>query len=266
MERDGLQQFMAQTGHRILTREEERALAVRKDAGDKEAFEKLVLHNVRLVFSIARRFSGGATPLDDLIQYGILGLIHAVKKFDGERGFKFSTYATWWIKQAIDRGVTNSERGIRLPGHVDAEVRRLVRAERKLSETGADYSDDNLAVMLDLTVEKVRELRRVSQTVLSLDGFRREDGEAVDDGSWTAIADEGSVEDDVLGEAATIDVQLALARLSPRERRVIELRFGFDGGHDRTLDEIGADLGCSRQRAKQIQDRALTRLRYALAA
>lgn len=257
---------MAQTSHRILTREEERRLAMRKDAGDQEAFDKLVLHNVRLVYSLARRWANSSVPLDDLIQYGILGLIHAVEKFDHARGFKFSTYATWWIKQAIDRGVTNSERGIRLPAHVDAEIRRLKRAERELAEASEDVTDDDLAALLGLGVEKLCELRRVSQTVLSLDGFTRDDGEAVDIDSWAIADEETSVEDGVLGDALTIDVRIALDSLPTRDRRVIELRYGFDGGDGHTLEEIGREIGVTRERVRQIEIRALEALRTRLAA
>lgn len=260
MERDGLQTFIAQTNHRILTREEERRLSVRIQQGDKQALDDLVLHNVRLVYSIARRWMGGDTPLDDLIQFGMLGLIRAAQKFDGEKGFKFSTYATWWIVQAIDRGVTNCERTIRLPISVDAPIRKLAKLEREAAQEGRDLSDADAADLLDLTEARVRELRTLAQRTLNLEGFIGPDGDVINEAQAFAVLDD---EYDWLQHA---DLRRAFGRLTARQRAVVTLRHGLDGGDELTFDQIGERFGTTRSAAQQIHARALASMRTQMQA
>ena len=263
MERDGLQTFIAQTAHRILTREEERRLAVRIQQGDRQALDTLVLHNVRLVYSIARRWSAGETPLDDLIQFGMLGLIRAAQKFDGEKGFKFSTYATWWITQAIDRGACGTERTIRLPQHIIDRLKRLANAEREaMQREGVELSDAEAAARLDLSVKEVAELRRVRQRTLDLDGFLGPDGEPADGQNRMALAGEDETDDHLERQA----VRQALERLPDRQREVVALRYGLDGGEELTFEEIGRRFGVSRSAVQQTHAVALAALRKRMAA
>lgn len=263
MERDGLQQFMETAKHRVLTREEERALAVRARNGDKQAADDLALHNIRLVFSIAKRYDPGPLPLDDLLQEGMFGLLHAVTKFDPDKGFKFSTYATWLIRQACQRAIQNKARTIRLPAH---QVERLDRMNRRAArfevEHGREPDDDELAALANLTVKQIRELREIRAHTLSLDGFLGEDGEPLVQ-EIAHLDDEPDFADSLVERAQLAD---ALAQLPPRLRRVIELRFGLDDDRERTFDEIGRELGVSRSRAQQIEARALAALRTVLAA
>jgi RNA polymerase primary sigma factor len=247
---------------RILTRDEERELARRKDAGDELAKKRLIEANLRLVMSITRSYTRAGVPLLDLIQEGNLGLIRAVEKFDYRMGFKLSTYATWWIKQAVSRALADQGRTIRLPTHVAERVRRLLRVRRQLAQKlSREPTPAELAKETGETEERVADLLGLVEDPVSLDS-------PVGDGeSFFAdmIEDEGSAQPDerTAVEHRHGELARALARLNPRMHRVLELRFGLDGETPRTLEEIGAELGVTRERVRQLESRALRELRHA---
>jgi len=257
---DALQLFLNEVGrYPLLTAEEEVELAKRIERGDQEAKDRMVNSNLRLVVSIAKRYQGHDLALLDLIQEGIIGLIRAVEKFDWRRGFKFSTYATWWIRQAVQRGVANKSRTIRIPVHIVEREQRLRRAERELvTKLGRDPSDEEIAKVARLTVPQVREVRSAARAVTSLDK--------------PVGADEGaSLGELVAGEADAPEEELsvslrrealeqALADLPERSREVLRLRYGLGETDPQSLESIGRDLGITRERVRQIEADALSRL------
>jgi RNA polymerase primary sigma factor len=259
---DAMQLFLNEIRrHPLLTRDEERELAKRVEAGDAEAKERMINSNLRLVVSIAKRYQGqGELTLLDLIQEGVLGLIRAVEKFDWRRGLKFSTYATLWIQQAIQRGLANQARSIRLPVHVVERQQRVSRAERTLlARLGREPTDDEIAEQSRLPVERVAEVRELPRTVTSLDRPVGEDGDA---SLGDLVADERDE-----GPTADLEVSLredllerALAELPERERMVIESRYGLGDHQPETLQEVGRRLGVTRERVRQIERQALERL------
>jgi RNA polymerase primary sigma factor len=230
-------------------------------ARGEQARRTMIESNLRLVVSIARRFSATGLPLGDLVQEGNLGLLRAVEKFDWRKGFKFSTYATWWIRQAIARGAANrGARAIRLPAHVDEQVGRLRRTQTRLHETlGRQPTDAELVADLDMPVEKVRRLKDTAQAITSLDTPIGDDGAALQD----FLEDEQAVGPDELAVEAVGREALkqVLAGLPERERQVLVLRFGLDSGTPRTLEEVGVVMGFSRERARQVERDALAALR-----
>jgi RNA polymerase primary sigma factor len=220
----------------------------------------MINSNLRLVVSNARRYQGLGLPLGDLIQEGMLGLIRASEKFDWRRGFKFSTYATLWIRQAIQRALSNTARAIRIPVHIEQRQRKLARTERELTnELGREPSDDELASAAELEVDEVIRLRSAPQAVASLD-------QAIGDDEETALGDMFASElpepsEEVAEGERNHALSAALQELPPREREVIELRFGLVDGHEKTLDAIGKELGISGERVQQIEGKALRLLR-----
>jgi RNA polymerase primary sigma factor len=247
--------------HPLLTAEEEVRLAQAYEAGDEGARRKMIESNLRLVVSIARRFSATGLPLSDLVQEGNLGLLRAVEKFDWRRGVKFSTYATWWIKQAITRGAADrGARAIRLPVHVDEQVGRLRRAQTRLRELlGREPTPGELAAELGLPVGAVGRLRDAAQAVTSLDTPIGDDGAPLQD----LLEDEGAVGPDELALEAVgrQALEQALNALPERARRVLVLRYGLDTGTPRTLEEVAAVMGVSRERVRQVELGALAALR-----
>jgi RNA polymerase primary sigma factor len=259
---DALQLFMNEAGrHPLLTAAEEVELAKRIERGDSEAKERMINSNLRLVISIAKRYQGHDLPLLDLIQEGIIGLIRAVEKFDWRKGFKFSTYATWWIRQAVQRGVANKSRTIRIPVHISERERKMVRAERELrAKLGREPTDDEIAKEAKLPLEQLREVRSAARAVTSLD---RPVGEAGDAsfGDLVASEDAPGPEDEVRVSLGYEALRRALADLPDREREVVKLRYGLNGdGDPASLEEIGRRLGVTRERVRQIEAQALERL------
>jgi RNA polymerase primary sigma factor len=257
---DTLQLFLRDVRrHPLLTAEEEVELAKRIEQGDLEAKERMINSNLRLVVSLAKRYQGQELSLLDLIQEGILGLIRASEKFDWRRGYKFSTYATFWIRQAIQRGLANQGRTIRIPVHIGQRERKIARTERELAlRLGRTPSDEEIAQAAELTLDEVEETREVTRAVTSLD---RPVGEEGDTGLGDLLPseDRGPVEEVEIGLREEA-VRAALARLPDQEREVIELRFGVGGDDPTPLREAGRRLGLSPERVRRIEHKALERL------
>jgi RNA polymerase primary sigma factor len=244
----------------LLTPAEERELARRKDEGDEEAKKKLIESNLRLVMSITRNYTKAGVPLLDLIQEGNLGLIRAVEKFDYKLGFKLSTYATWWIRQAVTRALADQGRTIRLPVHVADQVRRLMRARRQLAQkVNREPTMEELAKESGFPEKRVRELLDLVEDPVSLE-TPVGDGESM---YADLIEDVHSERPDesTSKKLSRTELAEALQRLNPRMRRVLALRFGLDGEAPQTLEEVGAGLGITRERVRQLESRALRELR-----
>jgi RNA polymerase primary sigma factor len=258
---ESLQLFLNQAArHPLLTAAEEVELGKRIERGDMAAKEQLINSNLRLVVSVARKYQGHGLPLNDLVQEGILGLIRASEKFDWRKGFKFSTYATIWIRQSIQRGLANSARTIRLPVHIDQRERRLARTERELTASlGRDPSADEVAAAAEMEVAEVIQLRQARQTPASLDTPIGDDGETA---FGHLLPSEQPEPVELVAEADRRDrVAEALGELPDAERRVIELRFGLTGEPETSLEAAGRQLGISGERVRQLEDQALRRLR-----
>jgi RNA polymerase primary sigma factor len=244
----------------LLTPAEERELARRKDAGDEEAKRKLIESNLRLVMSITRNYTKAGVPLLDLIQEGNLGLIRAVEKFDYKLGFKLSTYATWWIRQAVTRALADQGRTIRLPVHVADQVRRLMRARRQLAQKlNREPTEAELAKESGFPEKRVRELLDLVEDPVSLE-TPVGDGESMYADLIEDIHSERP-DESTSKKLRRVELAEALLRLNPRMRRVLTLRFGLDGEPPQTLEEVGAGLGITRERVRQLESRALRELR-----
>ena len=260
---DPLKLYVRQIGGgALLTREEERELARRKDEGDEEAKKRLIESNLRLVMAITRNYTKANVPLLDLIQEGNLGLIRAVEKFDYKLGYKLSTYATWWIRQAITRALADQGRTIRLPVHVADQVRRLLRARRQLAQKlNHEPTLAELAKETQQSEERVRELLELVENPVSLE-TPVGDGESL---YGDLIEDVNSLapHEQSAEQARARELAGALEKLNPRMRRVLALRFGLDGELPQTLEEVGTQLGITRERVRQLETRALRELRVA---
>ncbi len=246
----------------LLTSEKELELAHRMAQGDEEAKKCLTEANLRLVVSIAKKYVGRGMQFLDLIQEGNLGLIKAVEKFDYEKGFKFSTYATWWIRQAITRAIADQARTIRIPVHMVETINKVLKVTRQLTmELGHEPSVDEVAKELDMSIEKVREIMKVAQEPVSLE---TPIGEEEDSHLGDFIPDEAAPAPADSASHTLLKEQLAdvLSTLTPREEKVLRLRFGLEDGRQRTLEEVGKEFNVTRERIRQIEAKALRKLRH----
>ncbi len=245
----------------LLTAEQEVSLAKRIERGDMYAKNQLIQANLRLVVSIARRYANRGLTLLDLIQEGNLGLIRAVEKFDYRRGFKFSTYATWWIRQAVSRALADQARTIRIPVHMVETINKLIRVQRQLlQDLGREPTPEEIATDMGLTPDKVREIQKISQEPVSLENPVGDEGDSqlgdfIEDDQ--AVAPSDAVGELMQGE----DLSRVLELLTSRERRVLEMRYGLTDGRPHTLEEVGVQFGVTRERIRQIEAKTLAKLR-----
>lgn len=262
---DSVRMYLREIGKiPLLSSEEEIALAHRIEKGDQKAKDKMAEANMRLVVSIAKRYSGRGLDFLDLIQEGNTGLLRAVEKFDVSKGFKFSTYATWWIRQAITRAIADQSRTIRIPVHMVETINKLLRTQRRMTqELNREPTIEELSKELEMEPEKVEYIIKIKQDITSLDAGIGRDSDEEETSLGELIEDEDSVspEESATNELLKEHVNEILGTLSDREQKIIRMRFGLDNGKSHTLEEVGAEFAVTRERIRQIEAKALNKLR-----
>ncbi|MBI2051028.1 MAG: sigma-70 family RNA polymerase sigma factor [Parcubacteria group bacterium] len=263
---DSIQMYLREIGRvPLLKNEEELSLAKRKEKGDLEAKKKLIEANLRLVVSIAKKFTGRSLSLLDLIQEGNIGLFRAVEKFDYRKGFKFSTYATWWIRQAITRALADQSRTIRIPVHMVETINRYQQVERRLiQDLGREPLPEEIAAEMGEELEKIHHIRKISQDTVSLETSVGDDDDK-DSTLGDFIEDVKTVSPDRIASMQLLrdHVKIAIERLTPREQKILQMRFGLSDGIAHTLEEVGQEFGVTRERIRQIEAKALEKIQEA---
>jgi RNA polymerase primary sigma factor len=260
---DSVRMYLREIGKiPLLNAEEELSLAKRVAAGDKDAKDKMAEANMRLVVSIAKRYVGRGLDLLDLIQEGNTGLLRAVEKFDPEKGFKFSTYATWWIRQAITRAIADQARTIRIPVHMVETINKLLRTQRRLTqELNREPTNEEIAAAMEIDVDKVEHIMKIKQDISSLDASIRDDEDDSVLADFIEDEDTATPEESATSQLLKEQVKDMLSALTEREQKIIKLRFGLEDGKSHTLEEVGQEFAVTRERIRQIEAKALAKLR-----